>query len=78
MTNGAETVVPTIGMPKPATTGGTLLPAEATPKPSIGGVFSGFGGFVGGIPGFFKGLTANPIMLLIIMVALVFVIGKMF
>jgi len=71
MMNGAETVTTGNTGAPPATTGGSLVGAEATPKPQLGVVF-------GGISGFFESIKSNPILLLIAVVILVFVIGKMF
>lgn len=71
MINGAETITTGSGETPAATTGGSLVGAEATPKPQLGGVF-------GGISGFFESIKTNPILLLIAVVILVFVIGKMF
>jgi len=74
-----ETVTPTLnGAPPTATTQTSLIPTEATPDPKMSGIFGGLGGILSGAEGFFQRLTGNPILLLIIVVVLVFVVGKMF
>lgn len=62
--------VPAKGEPV-ATAREPLMQAEATPKPKTAGIF-------GGITSFFQQIQANPILLIIAMVIVVFVIGKMF
>ena len=66
-------IFPKVKKEKPAVTEGQIIgkKAEATPSPATAGLFGGFQQFT-------AGLTANPILLLIVMVVLVFIIGKLF